>query len=79
MDAGALSGLGDELFHRLEEVHVEASELIDTPELRMGGAGGEAIIADEVADDGAVLLLDVDADVFFLARLRVNVMACRWQ
>ena len=37
------------------------SELIDARELSIGRAGREAIIADELPDDGAVLLLDVGA------------------
>jgi hypothetical protein len=61
--AGALAGLGQELLHGLEEVHVQAGELVDAPELAIGGMGDEAIIADELADDGAVLLLDVGAVV----------------
>jgi hypothetical protein len=50
----------------LEEVHVEASEAIDAGELRIGGLGREAIIADEAAHDGAVLLLDVGTVVFLV-------------
>ena len=63
------AGLAHKLLHRLEEVHVEASERVAARELRIGRLGGEAIIADEVAHDGAVFLLDVG----------VKVMACRWQ
>src|SRR5437899_250115 len=65
VDAGALARLGDELLHRLEEVHVQAGELVDVGELRIGSLGGEAIIAHELPDDGAVLLLDVGAVVLF--------------
>jgi len=43
---------------------VEAGELIDTLKLRIGRAGREAIIADELPDDGAVLLLDVALSFF---------------
>src|SRR6266851_5238532 len=42
---------------------VEAGEAIDAGELGIGGVGGEAIIADELADDGAVLLFDMGAIV----------------
>ncbi len=51
--------LGHELLHGLEEIHVQAGEPVDAGELRIGGVGGEAIIADEVAHDGAIFLLDV--------------------
>src|SRR5438128_168585 len=64
MDPRAVSGLADELFDRLEEVHVQAGQLVDAGELRIGGPGGEAIIADEVAHHGPVLLLDVRTVVF---------------
>jgi hypothetical protein len=52
MGAGALPSLGHELFHGLEEVHVQAGELVDALELPIGGPGGEAIIADELPADG---------------------------
>jgi hypothetical protein len=55
--------LAHELLPRLEEVDVQAGEPIDAPELGIGGLGGEAIIADELAPDGPVLLLDVGAVV----------------
>src|SRR5262245_57623949 len=57
--AGSRTRLTDELLDRLEEVHVQPGELVDASELRIGGFGGAAIIADELPDDGAVLLLDV--------------------
>ena len=41
----------------LEEVAIDAREL------GIGGLGGEAIIADELADDGAVLLFNMGAVV----------------
>jgi hypothetical protein len=59
---GADARLAHELLHGLEEVHVQAAEFIDARELHIGGLGGEAIIADEVADDGTVLLLAVSED-----------------
>src|ERR1044071_1655604 len=59
----AVSLFAHELLHGLEEVDVQAGEAIDTGELGMGGFGGEAIIADELADDGAVLLFDMGAVV----------------
>src|SRR5207244_10244607 len=59
----ALSLFGHELLHGLEEVDVQAGEAIDAGELGIGGLGGEAIIADELADDGAVLLFDMGAVV----------------
>jgi hypothetical protein len=43
----------------LEEVDVQAGEAVDARELGIGGPGREAIIADELADDGPVLLLDM--------------------
>ena len=46
---------------RLEEIDVQAGELIDARELSIGLLGGIAIIADEAADDGAVFLLDMGA------------------
>jgi hypothetical protein len=46
-----------------EEVNVQPSALVDAREPGIGRARGEAIIADEVAPDGAVLLLDVHAVV----------------
>src|SRR5713226_7523947 len=64
-DAGTVAVLAHELLHRLEEVDVQAGEPIDAPELGIGGLGGEAIIADELAHDGPVLLLDVGAVVLF--------------
>ena len=36
----------------------QAGEAVDALQLPIGGPGGEAIIPDELADDGAVLLLD---------------------
>ena len=59
----ALTGLGHELLHRLEKVHMQTGEAVDALQLPIGGPGGEAIIADELADDGAVLLLDMSAVV----------------
>src|SRR5215510_14082316 len=64
VDPGAVAALGQELFDRLKEIDVQAGQLIDAGELRVGGVRGEAIVADELADDGAVLLLDVSAVVF---------------
>src|SRR6266851_6552141 len=60
---GAVAVLAHELLHGLEEVDVQAGEAIDAGELGIGGFGGEAIIADELADDGAVLLFDMGAVV----------------
>src|ERR1700730_2928775 len=65
VDAGALASLGQEFLHGLEEVHVQAGEAADAGELRIGGPGGEAIIADELPDHRAVLLLDVGVVVLF--------------
>jgi hypothetical protein len=45
---------------------VSAGELIDARELGIGGPGGEAIIADEPADDDAVLLLDMSPVVLLV-------------
>src|SRR5713101_7460664 len=61
--AGAVAVLAHELLHGLEEIDVKAGEAIDAGELGIGGFGGEAIIADERADDGAVLLFDMGAVV----------------
>jgi hypothetical protein len=41
-------------FDRLEEVDLEAGQIVDAGELGIDGAEGVAIIADEGADDGAV-------------------------
>src|SRR5713101_5188396 len=60
---GAVPLFAHELLYGLEEVDVEAGEAIDAGELGIGGVGGEAIIADELADDGAVLLFDMGAIV----------------
>src|SRR5712691_7410628 len=60
---GAVPLFAHELLHGLEEVDVQAGEAIDAGELGIGGLGGEAIIADELADDGAVLLFDMGAVV----------------
>src|SRR5262245_11397576 len=62
MGAGAV--FGHELFDGLEKVHMEAGQVVDAGELGIGASGREAIVADELADDGAVLLLDVSAVVF---------------
>ena len=59
MHPGPVTSFAHELLDGLEEVHVQAGELIDAGQLSIGGFGGEAIIADELADDGAVLLLDM--------------------
>ena len=64
MGAGAPAGFAHELLHRLKEVHVPAGEPVHALQLPKGGRGREAIIADEVAHHGAVLLLDVGA-IFF--------------
>jgi hypothetical protein len=45
--------------------------------LGKGCLGDEAIVADEVADDRAVLLSPWALSFFFHARLRVNVMPNR--
>src|SRR5438552_1505896 len=63
VDPRAVPRLRHELFHGLEEVHVQAGEAIDAGELSIGSLGSEAIIADELADDGAVFLLHVRAVV----------------
>src|SRR5712692_1195211 len=60
---GAVALFAHELLHGLEEIDVQAGEAIDAGELGIGGLGGEAIIADELADDGAVLLFDMGAVV----------------
>src|SRR2546428_3540278 len=60
---GAVPLFAHELLHGLEEIDVQAGEAIDAGELGIGGVGGEAIIADELADDGAVLLFDMGAVV----------------
>src|SRR5712692_9762961 len=60
---GAVAVLAHELLHGLEEIDVQAGEAIDAGELGIGGFGGEAIIVDERADDGAVLLFDMGAVV----------------
>jgi len=59
MHTGPVAGFTDELLDGLEEVHVQAGELIDAGQLSIGGFGGKAIIADELAHDGAVLLPDI--------------------
>ena len=41
-DAGPVAVLAHEFLHRLEEVDVQAGELINAPELGIGGLGGEA-------------------------------------
>ncbi len=64
MHARAGTLFGHELFDGLEEVDVEASQGVDAGELSIGVASRETIIADKMADDGAVLLLDVGAIVF---------------
>jgi hypothetical protein len=56
---GPVASFTDELLDGLEEVHVQPGEVVDAGKLSIGRFGGEAIIADELADDGAVLLLDV--------------------
>src|SRR5512144_1467473 len=63
LHAGPVPVLGHELLDRLKEVDVEPREPIDAPELCIGRLRGEAIIADELPHDGAVLLLDVGAVV----------------
>ena len=60
---GARALLAHELFDRLEEVDVPASQGVDAGQLGIGALGGEAIIADEMADDGPVLLLHMRAVV----------------
>ncbi len=54
VNARARAGLRHELLHGLEEVDVQPSAHVDATKLSIGGLGGEAIIADELADDGAV-------------------------
>src|SRR5437867_3279982 len=53
-----------ELFDRLKDIDGQAGEVVRAGELGIGGFGGEAIIADEVTDNGAVLLLHVGAVIF---------------
>src|SRR5437660_1150185 len=62
-NARAVAGLGDQALHGLEEVRVEAEQAVDPSQLRIGGPRGVAIVADERADDRAVLLFDVSAVV----------------
>ena len=66
MHARAAALLAHELLDRLEEVDVQAREVIHASELRIGGLGSVAIIADERADDGAVLLLDMGTVVLLV-------------
>jgi hypothetical protein len=40
-----LSALGNQLHHRLEEVNVEAEELIDTVQHFKSGSGSVAVVA----------------------------------
>jgi len=61
MPTGPGALLAHELFDRLEEVDVQASQGVDAGQLGIGALGGEAIIADEMADDGPVLLLHMRA------------------
>jgi hypothetical protein len=61
MHARAAALFGDELLDRLEEVDVQACEVVHASELGIGRLGGVAIRADERPDDRAVLLLDVGA------------------
>src|SRR5262245_55807934 len=61
MDASAGALFGHEFLPGLEEVHGQAHEVVDASELGIGPPRGDAIIADEMANDGAVLLLDVGA------------------
>jgi hypothetical protein len=79
VDPSPVPGLVHEFLDGLEEVHVQARQGVDAAELGIGGLGGEAIIPDEAAHDGAVLLLDVGTSFFLSARLRVKVMCIRWQ
>ena len=80
VDARARPLFAHELFDRLEEVHVQTGQRVDLGELGIGGLGREAIRADEVAHDRAVLLLDQRAVIFFFhARPRVKVMPSRQQ
>ena len=71
--ARAVPTLAHELLDGLEEIHVQAGQFVDARELRIGGLRGKAIIPDELADDGAVLLLTWALSFFFQGRLRVNV------
>ena len=66
MHARAAAFLANELLDRLEEVDVQACEVIHARELSIGGLRGVAIIADERADDGAVLLLDMGTVVLLV-------------
>jgi hypothetical protein len=66
MHARAAALLAHELLDRLEEVDVQAREVVHASELGIGGLGGVAIIADERADDGAVLLLDMGTVVLLV-------------
>ncbi len=61
--AGANTRLGHEPLHGLEEIGVHAKQAIDAGQLRVGRAGGVAVVADEGADEGTILLLDVRAVV----------------
>ena len=58
-DAALHADPSDELLDRLEEVHVQPQQAIDSVEGGIAGLGGEAIVADPAADNGPVLLLDV--------------------
>jgi hypothetical protein len=64
---------------------VQPGEVVNAGKLRIGRFGGEAIIADELADDGSVLLLDVGTVVLLLGAaarksdaLAPTVAACRF-
>jgi hypothetical protein len=74
--SGALAGLTHALLDGLEEIHVQPGEVIDAGQLRIGGFGSQAIIADELAPFfGSTWALSF----FFQARRRVKVMPSRRQ
>ena len=76
---GPVARFGDEPLDGLEEIGVEANEAVDARELGKGGLGRVAIVADELADDCAVLLLDVGAVVLAVGAAARNTMPSRWQ
>src|SRR5581483_8193682 len=57
-DAASFASLRRQLHRGLEEVHVQAQGAVELAQLPIGAFSLETIVADEVADDRAVLLLD---------------------
>ena len=79
MNSRSLAIFGLEFERRLEKVDVPSRSLIDTPQGGSGGKSLQSTVTNQLADDGAVLLLYPRLIILAISPARVNTMPCSWQ